>query len=144
METRGDADIGHGYGERRSVMYTQSQLRAEIYNALIADSTLPDRIYWIARPTINNTFPLLIYSILDVDTGYFFNDGNIERGSEAFVVQIDLYVSTTDVTSMDSHIEAIKTVMEGLNYRKIDSGMEFYETDIDKLVRPTRWERYNV
>lgn len=124
-------------------MKTQNQLRAEIYNALYANSTLPNDIYWIARPTVINS-PIIVYNVLDTTGAYVYGSGAIVRSSEDFTVQVDIYVSPEEVNLMDSYMEAVKTVMETINYRNLGSPVEFFETDINKVVRPTRWERLNV
>jgi len=127
-------------------MQTQAQLRAEVYNALIANSTLntllSGRVYWSSRPTVDNTFPLIVYRIFDSPSDYAF--GNSSAISEEYTFQIDLYTSPSEISEMDTGIEGIKEAMETLCYRRTSSSIEFLEADIDMIVRPVRWERINV
>jgi len=127
-------------------METQGQLRARIYNALLADSALTtiidDRLYWIGKPVTTDTFPLLNYSILDTSGGYVF--GQKSANSEDYSIQIDVYTDPSDITNMDAIIARIKAVMTTECFREISSSIEFLEPDINKIIRPMRWETINV
>lgn len=127
-------------------METQGQIRARIYNALLADTALAtiisDRLYWVGKPTITDTFPLLNYSILDTSGGYVF--GQNSANSEDYSIQIDVYTEPSDVTNMDAIIARIKAVMTTQCFREASSPIEFLESDINKIVRPMRWEAINV
>ena len=122
-------------------MKTQAQLRTELYSALYNDTTLPNEIFWIGKPTITSTFPCIIYTFLDDIGGYAFGDGLV---TEDITVQLDVYVDVSDKTNMDIIIQKLKSVMYGIGYRNIGMPIEFLEADIDKILRPTRWEKYNV
>lgn len=118
-------------------MKTELQLTTEIYNAL--SSIVP--LFWISRPTIDQTFPLAVYKKLDASNEYSFG---INREAEERVFQIDLYTSPSDVVTTDNLIDSIKTAMEGLNYRLTGSQADFLDTELNKAISVTRWERYNV
>lgn len=122
-------------------MKTQAQLRAELYNALKDDTTLPDEIFWIGKPTATDTFPCIIYSILNTVGGYAFQDGLV---SEDFTVQLDVYTDVGADANMDTIVNRLNTVMESIHYRNIGGSIEFMDADINKIVRPTRWEKINV
>lgn len=127
-------------------MLTQLQLRTEVYNALIADTALTNiigtRLFWLSRPTSEDTYPLLIYKIFDSPADYAF--GLIPAISEEFTFQIDVYTDPNDITNMDTIIERIKVIMTTIGYRNTSSPIEFLESTINKIIRPTRWERINV
>lgn len=126
-------------------MLTEKQITAELYNALTGDATLTnligDRLYWIARPTKDNTFPLIVYSKVDNIAGYAFG-GSLQ--SDEGVVQLDVYTDPSEVNQMDDIVQAIKPIMQGLCYRNTSTPPQFLEADINKIVRPIRWERINV
>ena len=127
-------------------MHTQAQLRATVYNALIGDTALTDiigdRLYTIAKPTISEAFPLITYSFFDTSAEYAF--GGSSARSEDIIFQINAYTDPGKISQMDAIIERIKAVMTGINYRNISSPITFLEEDIDKIVRPVRWEIINV
>ena len=129
-------------------MQTISQLRAEVYNAINNDSTLTsligDRIYWLSRPTVKNVFPLISYSFFDTLGIYTFDSTGVNRSADDIIFQTDIYTDPSDITSMDAIVERIKAVMNTIGYRNINSPIEFLETDINKIIRPMRWERFNV
>ena len=122
-------------------MKTQAQLRTELYSALYANTTLPNNIYWIGKPTITSTFPCIIYTFLDDIGGYAFSDGLV---SEDVTVQLDVYVDLGDQANMDIIVNELKSVMYTIGYRNIGQSVEFLEADIQKIMRPTRWEKWNV
>jgi len=122
-------------------MKTQAQLRAELYNSLKDDITLPDEIFWVGKPTVTDTFPCIIYLMLNTLGGYAFQDGLV---SEDFTVQLDVYTDVSDGTNMDIIINRLNTVMESICYRNIGMPSEMFDADINKIVRPTRWEKINV
>lgn len=129
-------------------MQTQNQLRTTVYDALLADTPLTNiigtRLNWIARPTAQDTYPLLVYKVFDTVGAYSFGDSALNTISEDFTIQIDAYTDPSDITNMDTIIERLKIVMVGLCFRNISSPVEFLETDINKIVRSTRWEIINV
>jgi hypothetical protein len=122
-------------------MNTQAQLRTELYSALYDNVTLPNEIYWIGKPTLTSAFPCIIYTILDTTGGYAFQDGLV---SEDFTVQLDVYVDLGDQTNMDIIVQKLKDVMFAIGYRNIGQPVEFIESDINKIMRVTRWEKINV
>ena len=81
-------------------MQTQAQLRAIVYNALLADTDLTDiigdRLYTIGKPTISNTYPLLTYRFFDTSAGYAFNENSAI--SEDIIFQINAYTEVGDIT----------------------------------------------
>ena len=118
-------------------MKTETQLTAEIYNALNSIVSL----FWLSRPTLNQTFPLAVYKNLDISSEYAFG---ISRSAEERIYQIDLYVSPEQVVIADNLIDSIKTAMEGLNYRLTGSQADFIDSELNKIIKVTRWERFNV
>ena len=126
-------------------MKTETQITAEIYNALTTNATLVSlistRTYWIGRPTVNNTFPLITYAKVDTSSDYAFG---LSVQSEDVVIQIDVYTDPTEISQMDNIVQAVKGVMHGLCYRLISASPQFVETDISKIMRALRWERINV
>lgn len=116
---------------------TETQLRAEVYNALnaIVDT------YWLSRPTNDQAFPLIVYQKLDISTNYSFG---ITRQAENHVFQIDYYELPSEVVRADNNFDLIKTAMESLDYRLIGSQAEFVDDTLNKIVKVSRWERYNV
>lgn len=128
-------------------MLTQNQIKTQIYNALNNDVALTalvaNRIYWIAKPTITDTFPLVIYKIIDTSGNYAFGDK--QSISEEYTVQIDVYTSSSDVLTMDSIIDRVKTVMQTQCFRLIASPGIFIADGLDNIVvRPQRWDWINV
>ena len=85
--------------------------------------------------------PLIVHQFLDTSGEYSFG---IDLSAESVTFQIDLWADPSDITNMDAMYQAVKTIMNGLDYMNINSGIELIDTDITKVVRPTRWERYNV
>ena len=129
-------------------MQTQAQIKAQIYNALYADTTLPNEIYWTSQANFVS-FPCLTYEMLGGESEYAFGGSTIVRSSENTLIQINIYTDTGAMASMDTLHNQVKTVMEALNYMCIDSGQEFDgstqgEQTAGKIVRPTRWARVNV
>ena len=122
-------------------MKTQAQLRTELYNALYNDTVITNNIFWIGRPTASSSFPCIIYSFLDTTGAYAFTEW---LTSEKVIIQLDVYTGTKDKTSMDTTINRLNTIMGGLGYRNIGAVAEFFLEDIRKIVRPTRWEKWNV
>jgi len=118
-------------------MKTETQLTAEIYTAV---SSIVD-LFWLSRPTISQTFPLAVYKNLDISSEYSFG---INREAEERIYQIDLYVSPEQIVLADNLIDSIKTAMEGLNYRLTGSQADFIDSDLNKVIKVTRWERFNV
>jgi len=127
---------------------TQSEIRELIYNALTSDteltSIISDRIFWLGSEPINNDFPRLTYFIYDTVAGYSFADGGLGRTSEEYGVQINVYTDPSDIANMDAIVERIKAIMTNLCFRNTSTPVEFLDTDINKVVRPTRWEYTNV
>lgn len=127
-------------------MLTQNEFRAKVYNALNNDVTLTslvdDRIYWIQKPTIANTFPLIVYKIVDTVDSYSFGQ---KVQSEEYTVQLDIYTSSSDVVTMDSICDGIQDVLVSECMRRINSNVEFSPEELQtKVVRPQRWVYLNV
>jgi len=122
-------------------MKTQAQIKAEIYNALYADTTLPNNIYWTSQAKLIS-FPCLVYELIAGGADYVFNTG--VRNSENIAIQIDIYTDAGQMASMDTIKNQLHTVMEGLYYQNIDNGQEFGDEETGKVVRPTRWVKVNV
>jgi len=75
---------------------------------------------------------------------YSFDPTGVNRVADNIIFQTDVYIVSGDITTMDGIVEQLKVVLNGLGYRNINSPIEFVEADINKVVRPLRWERYNV
>jgi len=122
---------------------TIKQLRTEFYNAINTDlaSLISGRIYWINRPTVQNTFPLITQQFFDTTGEYTFG---VTRTADSIIFQTNIYVSTEEINQMDDIVEALKTSLNAIGYRNINSPIEFFDTETQKNVRPMRWERYNV
>lgn len=118
-------------------MKTETQLRAEFYNVL--SSIVP--IYWLSKPTKTSVFPCAVYKILDASNEYSFG---IVRSAEERAFQVDVYVDPNDIVNLDNKIDSIKSALEGIDYRQVGSQAEFLDSDLNKVIRVTRWERYNV
>ena len=118
-------------------MKTETQLRAEFYNAISSIVT----VSWLSTPSKSSTFPLAVYQLLDASGVYSFG---INRSAEDRAFQVDLYVDTGDIVNGDNKLDAIKTALEAINYRQIGSQAEFLDKELDKAIKITRWERYNV
>ena len=118
-------------------MKTETQLRAEVYNAI--SSIAPT--FWLSRPTLEQTFPLMVYTKLDISSDYSFG---IDREAENHIFQIDYYDYPNAIVTLDNNLDAIKTAMESIDYRLIGSQQEFIHDTLNKVVKVTRWERYNV
>ena len=118
-------------------MRTETQLTAEIYNALAGIVDL----FWLSRPTIDQSFPLAVYKAIDTDTEYSFD---VNREAEYRVFQIDLYTDPSEIVLADNLTDSIKTAMESLKYRQTGSQADFLESSLNKVIKVTRWERYNV
>ena len=129
-------------------MKTLAQLKAEIYNAITADVTMKTyvstRLYWISKVSGKSTFPLLTYQALDEIGEYTLGGSGINYEGSDVTFQIDAYTDSDDGDTMDNIIDRLKTVMHGLDYRLINSPIEFLDSETHKIIRPTRWERYNV
>ena len=117
-------------------MKTETQLRAEFYNAVSAVLTL----YWLSKPS-SGTFPYATYQILDSTGVYSFGTN---RSAEERTFQLDVYADPSAIVDLDTKMESIKTALEAIDYRMVGSQAEFLDSEIDKVVRVTRWERYNA
>ena len=117
-------------------MKTETQLRAEFYNAISAIVTTS----WLSKPTKSSVFPLATYQLLDASGVYTFG---IERVAEDRTFQVDLYVDVDDVVNGDNKLDLIKTALEALCYRQVGSQAEFLDSNLNKAIKVTRWERYN-
>lgn len=128
-------------------MKTTTQLTTEFYNALTSDVDLQnlinDRLYWISRVTIDNTFPLVTYQYIDAVGAYIMNDAVFASHDEV-TVQFNVYVDPQDVSTMFEICDKIVSVMEGLKWRKLTTPPTFLEDNINKNVRPIRFEVLNV
>jgi hypothetical protein len=129
-------------------MQTLAQMKAEIYNALTNDSTMEgyvgSRVYWLGKVSGKSTFPLIDYKAFDEIGTYSFGGSGISYDGSEATFQIDVYTGPDDVATMDNIIERLKTLMHGLGYRLINSPIEFVDAEVNKIVRPTRWEKWNV
>ena len=129
-------------------MKTIKQVRAEFYNALISDTDLTDlvddRIYWLNRPTVKNTFPMITYQYFDTVGEYTLGGTGVNRSVDDITFQTNIYVDKSDIDAMHDIMECLKTVLNGIGYRNINSPITFFEVDIDKNVKPMRWEGFNV
>ena len=117
-------------------MKTETQLRAEIYNALSPIVTL----FWLGKPTKAN-FPYAVYQKIDNSGSYSFG---IERSAELVVFQVDLYTEPSEIVAADNLYDSIKTAMESIVYRLTGGTPEFLEEKINKVIKVIRWERFNV
>lgn len=118
-------------------MNTETQLRAEFYNAVNAVVTT----YWLSKPSASSSFPIATYQILDSTGIYSFG---VNRSAEERTFQLDIYSNPSEIVDLDTKMESIKTALEAINYRMVGSQAEFLDSEINKVVRVTRWERYNV
>ena len=118
-------------------MKTEGQLRAEFYNAISGIITT----YWLSKPSGASSFPIATYQILDSTGVYSFG---IDRSAEERTFQLDVYSDPSAMATLDTKMDSIKTALEAIDYRMVGAQAEFIETDINKVVRVTRWERYNV
>jgi hypothetical protein len=122
-------------------MKITSELRTELFTALNASAILNNNILWSAQPKDVSSFPCLIYTFLNDIGSYVFGTG---LTSEEIVFQIDIITEPSDKTNMDLIVTTLKSVMFGIGYRNIGIAAETLDEDIQKLIKPTRWERINV
>ena len=127
-------------------MQTQGQMKAAVYNAVIGNATIngiiSGRMQWLLKPTIAQTFPLMTYQMLDT-SGSYVNNSSIQLSHEKVDMQIDIYTANGDIIKADTLHDALKVVMNGLGYMQIAGG-EFIDSDLQKVVRSTRWSVWNV
>lgn len=128
-------------------MMTQNQIKALFYNALVNDASLQaiigDRLYWIAKPTETDTFPLITYTIFDTTGSYVF-DNFVSASNETYTIQFNIYAGPSDLVNMDAIYERLKAVLVPLCFRNITTPQEFLEESINKVIRPVRFEYINV
>jgi hypothetical protein len=117
-------------------MKTETQLRAEIHNVLSPVVTL----FWLSKP-IKTNFAYAVYQKIDNSGSYSFG---IERSAELVVFQVDLYTEPSDIVVTDNLYDSIKTAMESIGYRLTGGTPEFLEEKINKVIKVSRWERFNV
>lgn len=125
-------------------MLTQTQIRTEVYNALnvtAINAIVGTRIYWINRITVDNTFPLITYSLINLSGDYAFG---IVPSAEDVTVQVDLYVSPEEITQMDSLAQLVKTSMEAIDYRQTTTSGEYFDAETNKNIVAIRFERVNA
>lgn len=120
---------------------TQAQIRTELYNALYNDTVLPNNIFWIGKPTATSDYPCIVYQFMSAIGGYAFQDG---LNSEEIIIQLDIYTDTDDKTNMDTIMNQLDIAMGNIGYRNIAKTIETFLEDIQKIVRPTRWAKWNV
>ena len=129
-------------------MKTLKQVRAEFYNALTNDTDLTalvgNRVYWLNRPTVENTFPMITYQYFDTVGEYTFNPTGVNRAADDIIFQTNIYVNVDDIDGMHDIMERLKVILNGLGYMNINSPITFFEEDINKNVKPMRWESFNV
>ena len=124
-------------------MNTVKQLRTEFYDAITTGlvGLVSDRVYWINRVTVENTFPLITYQYFETSGEYTMG---VTRVADDVIFQTDIYVDPQAINTMDDIVELMKTTLNAIGYRNINSPIEFFDTDTSKVIRPMRWERYNV
>lgn len=122
-------------------MKTQAQLRTELYNALYNDTDITNNIFWLGKPTSTSSFPCVIYSFMSNIGNYAFQGW---LTSEEIIIQLDVYTEPSDKTNMDLTINKLNSIMQSINYRNVGMSAEIFLEDIQKIVRSTRWEKYNV
>lgn len=129
-------------------MLTQGQLKDLVLDALAADTALTalvgQRIDWIGNTTEADIFPKIEYTVFDTDGSYAFGDSKLEAVSEDYTFQLNIYADPNSSAVMDDIVERVKAVMVDLCFRNSLSPGEFLDDDINKVVRPMRWEYINV
>lgn len=118
-------------------MKTETQLRAEFYNAISA--IIP--LFWLSKPSATSSFPMATYQVLD-DAGVYSFGTNVSAQDRTF--QLDVYANPSEIVDLDNKIDSIKTALHAINYRQVGSQAEFLDSELNKVVRVTRWERYNA
>ena len=117
-------------------MKTEKQLSAEFHTAV--NAVIPT--YWLSRPTkITGLFAT--WQILDSSGLYSFG---INREVEDRTFQLDIYADVDDLENLEAKMDGVKTALEGINYRLQGSQADFLDSDLNKAVRVTRWERFNA
>lgn len=114
--------------------------RSDVYTALQAAGATDIR--WISQPEKTDTFPVVIYSFFDQSGVYAMAGDGIENVSDEITVQVDIYVDSDDPVTLDDLYVDIQAAMEDINYRLINSPTEIRVDDINKIVRPMRFEKY--
>lgn len=130
-------------------MKTTVQLNAEFYNTLATDATLlalhGGRVRWLSYPSISDTFPLITYAKFDNVGAYSFG---INLSTETVTFETRTYIDPQDADASgikaDKIFDAMKTALNGINYRQINAPAVFVEADINKVVSIVRWERVNA
>lgn len=129
-------------------MKTVNQVKAEVYNAILANSTITGimgvRLYWLSTITSSYAFPLMVYKFFDTVGSYSFDPVGVKHEADKNTFQIDIYTDPTEMGQMDTLYEALKTTMNAIGYRNINAPIEFIEATINKVIRPTRWEKHNA
>ena len=117
-------------------MKTEKQLSAEFYN--VVNPIIPS--YWLSRPTqITGLFAT--WQILDATGVYSFG---VSRSAEERTFQLDIYADPDDLENLEDKTELIKTALEAIDYMLSGNQADFLDTDMNKVVRVQRWERYNA
>lgn len=117
-------------------MKTEKQLSAEFHTAVQA--VIPT--YWLSRPSkITGIFA--IWQILDSIGVYTFAT---DRSAEERTFQLDIYADPDSLEDLEEKMDLIKTALEGINYRLQGSQADFLDSELDKVVRVSRWERFNA
>ena len=129
-------------------MQTLTQVREEFYNAIINESTIiaimpADRLDW-KDPSRDDAFPLMTYKYFDTNGVYTFGSPTVqvERVADDIIFQVDIF--TDDIDEMDGLFEGLKVALNKIGYRNINAPVEFFDQSVNKMTRPTRWERSNV
>ena len=85
---------------------------------------------------------MISYNLVTGPSTYVLSNNSAEF--DDYMFQIDIYTDPSKASEMDAIVARVKTVMESLSFMSMSGGNEFLEPDINKVVRPTRWEITNA
>lgn len=117
-------------------MKTEKQLSAEFHTTVQA--IIPT--YWLSKPK-NITGMFATWQILDSIGVYTFDT---DRSAEERTFQLDIYADPDSLETLEEKMDLIKTALEAINYRLQGSQADFLDAELDKVVRVSRWERFNA
>jgi hypothetical protein len=124
-------------------MKTDIGIKGEIYTAITTDTTLNaligGRCHWFKPQT--TTFPSITYSLLDTSASYILG-GCVITSHETIDLQIDIYVTMSQMTQLSNIVDNLKRVMTSKGYMLMPNQPEILEGDL--VQRATRWRLINV
>lgn len=123
-------------------MMNREQIKEEVFNALDTNANLtaliPGGLQQVGVKKASG-FPQLVYNFFDDTGGYSFQT---VKSFDTITIQTEVYADSPN--DIDKILDQVEITMTALCYRKIASPETMVDTDIDKNVRPVRWEKIYV